>query len=185
MTLPLGTVPFLFLQIGLLVLVFSIGYLTGRDGKVSAAETDGAEIELQSRGGGPGNVRQGNAGGSQAPLTTPRPADDGSQAVGPPAASEADLAFRDPLNTFTVVVFTAENSDFGEQRAWAVHEYLNGKGYPVVQPLLWKGEVKIFVGAAQSKGSLKEIEARIRKDPGPNGGRPFYDAYVDKTERFR
>ena len=40
-------------------------------------------------------------------------------------------------------------------------------------------------GAAPSKGALADLEVRIRKDPGPNGGRPFYDAYVDKTERFR
>ena len=31
MTLPLGTVPFLLLQVGLLVVVFSIGFLAGQD----------------------------------------------------------------------------------------------------------------------------------------------------------
>ena len=203
MTLPLGTVPFLFLQLGLLVLVFSIGYLVGQgEDSARAAESRGGEsgapIDLSHPAGA-------GSGGETAPLTPPRPGgaepgagvgssgtalsrergEGASAAGGARRASEAERAFLDPENRYTVVVFTAENSAFGKDRAWAIHDYLASKGYPVVDPRIWKGEVKIFVGAAPTTGGLADLEARLRKDPGPNGTRPFYDAYVDNADRFR
>ena len=45
--------------------------------------------------------------------------------------------------------------------------------------------MKIFVGAAGRLSELQDLEARLRKDPGPDGTQPFYDAYVDNVGRFR
>lgn len=178
-TLPLGTVPFLFLQLGLVGLVFAIGYLAGQGSAPAlAAEGDG-EFELQA----PGASDPGGSGlPVAAPLTTQGPDEAGGPVQG---SSPAEVAFMDPSNKYTVVVFTAENSDFGKNRAWAIHDYLVNQSYPVVHPHLWKGEVKIFVGAAPTTGGLADLEARLRKDLGPDGTRPFYDAYVDNADRFR
>lgn len=187
MTLPMGTMPFLLLQVALLVLVFSIGFLVGRDAEVAAAEV--APVELQDPAGSGGAASAAPAaprGGERAPLTSPRPETPGGGTSPAQAAqSPADRAFLDPASEFTVVVYTAENSEYGRQQAWTVHDYLSGKGYPVVQPRAWKGQVKIFVGAGGRVSDLKDLEAQVRKDPGPDGTQPFYDAYVDKTTRFR
>lgn len=179
----MGRVPFLLLQLALLVLVFSIGFLVGRDPGVAAAEGDLIELEVPR---GVGSAAQATGSGRRPPLTSPRPDDPGSDGL--PATggdTAADRAFLDPVNKYTVVVFTAENSEFGEQRAWSIHDYLLGKGYPVVLPRHWKGQVKIFVGAAGRLSELQDLEARLRKDPGPDGTQPFYDAYVDNVGRFR
>ena len=172
MTLPLGTVPFLLLQLGLMGLVFAMGYLAGQGSDTVLAADGVVEVELQAPDA---------SGVEAAPLGT-----QGSQeAAGQPQVSGPEVAFMDPSNKYTVVVFTAENSDFGKNRAWAIHNYLMDQAYPVVRPRLWKGEVKIFVGAAPTTGGLADLEARLRKDLGPDGTRPFYDAYVDNADRFR
>ena len=59
-----------------------------------------------------------------------------------------------------------------------------------MEPVRWKGVVKIFVGAAPTQGELHDLEAQLRMDPGPDGtgqdGKgPFYDAYVDNVDRYR
>lgn len=179
MTLPLGTMPFLLLQLGLLVLVFSIGYLVGQGSEPVQAGAGGDPIDLQSPTG------SGVALGSSEPAVQVTPARPDDQGPGPEVPSAAERAFLDPANKYTVVVFTAENSEFGKSRAWAMHDYLADQTYPVVEPRHWKGEVKIFVGAAPTTGGLADLEVRLRQDPGPDDSRPFYDAYVDNADRFR
>lgn len=186
MTLPLSTLKFLLLQAALLVLVFSIGYLAGQGSEPDrAAETgaDAGRVDLDAPRGGSGGSP---ATASADPVTRPRPEEELAGGGGDEAESTAaDRAFQDPRNRQTLVVYTARDSSFGEQAAWRIYEYLAEQGYPVVQPKLWKGEIKVFVGAAPSRKALESLEARVRRDPGPSGTQPFYDLYVDNISRFR
>jgi hypothetical protein len=191
MALPLATGPFVLLLVALLAFVFSIGYLAGqRAESVQAAEgspgASGARIDLESpTGPGTGSQENPGRGNSGSPLTSPRPDPGGSAAGDPGPNTPAEIAFADPANRYTVVVFTAEDSEFGNQRAWAIHDYLVKQGYPAVRPRPWEGDVKVFVGAMGKMAEARQMEAKVRQDPGPDSGRPFYDAYVDNIGRFR
>jgi len=182
--LPIGAVPFVVLQLALIVLVFSIGFLSGRNSSpVQAAgpatDESGDPVELDPRGQGPTKPRGDGGGGS-----TPGPARrDGASRT--PELTAAERAFLDPANRLTIAVFSADDSEYGLQRATEVQEHLVARGFPAVPPRRWKGTVLVFVGASPTSAGVQDLLERIREVPGPDGGQIFWDAYLENIDKFR
>lgn len=187
MYLPVGSVTFLFLQLGLLVLVFGIGFLSGKEERAVHAGNPGGN----PAGSEGGNVQlTGPQGGGTTGTQTPGPGESGSSSSSQkpqPTQRPEDEAFQNPANRYTVVVFTADASPVGQGRAQDVFDALESRGYPVITPVIGDRHVRVLMGAAPTKAALSELESRIRREKlGRNVSTgDFYDAYVDRAEKFR
>ena len=205
--LPMGALPFLLLQLAVIALFFSAGFLAGSGGLTQASggggDLDGGGLDASAPAGGfqlaSPAVAQGNAA-SQGALLAPRPDPGRTRAeVGAPGiaggegsgvdrerTTPADRAFHDPRNQVTVTVFSAYDNDFGQDRTWKLYRHLHDQGLPVVQPVSHQGLFLLFVGAATSKDGLERLRDRIRSTYGPDGrDRPFQTAYFDRIDKYR
>ena len=189
--LPIGAWPFVGLQLAALGMAFFLGYL-------AAGPADTVQA-------GAGDARGGPADGSRVELAAPREAAERSPAAAerrasPPAEaagsplsagaprppSEADRAFEDPANLFTVVVFSVNDYAFGRERIWELHRFLTEQGFEPITPRTCRGYLMLLVGAAPSMGQLEATKQRLRDLVGPDGRtRPFRDAYINNSSSYR
>lgn len=190
LTLPIGAVPFLLLELVLLVLVFLMGYVTG---------SNRAGVGAPGPGEGSGTVEAGTSGpyrldrperhsspGPVLPAREDPAAPEDREAVRGREATAADAAFLDRANKYTVTVFSADDNEFGEERAWAAYDHLASLGFEPVTPRRWKGLIILFVGAAPTTSELEAVRQRVREVVAADGrGRAFPDAYLDNIDKYR
>jgi len=189
--LPIGAWPFVGLQLVALGLSFFLGYLAagpadavragaGADARGGA---DGSRVELAD----PRDPAQRSTAGPQRGPSTPAegaastlPSTDGS------APSAADLAFEDPANLFTVVVFSVNDYAFGRERIWELYRFLSQQGFDPITPRTCRGYLMLLVGASPTMGELEAVKLRLRDLVGPDGRtRPFRDAYINNASSYR
>ncbi len=218
LTLPMGPVGFLVLQIALVVLAFMAGQANPRVGAVHAgapADSSGAGeglpgdpgdgMDAQASGvvdvgGGTPTVDRNTAVGDSGAsgLRGQRRPGDGTRLrspgtppeTGPESATQAipespaDRAFADPRNTFTVLVFTADDSEFGRERAQENYSHLLSKGLDAITPRQRGGWVYLYVGAYPSKAAANQAMTQVALISGPNGsGTPYASAGVRNIPR--
>ena len=100
------------------------------------------------------------------------------------ALSVADAAFADPANRFTLLVFTADGTDFGRERATANHANLSAQGFAVITPRERGGKVLLQVGAFGSFAAAEQVRTKVAAAPGPDGRQtPYAGAYVVNITR--
>jgi len=100
------------------------------------------------------------------------------------ALSAADAAFADPANRFTLLVFTADGTDFGRERASANHANLSAQGFAVITPRERGGKVLLQVGAFGSFAAAEQVRTKVAAAPGPDGRQtPYAGAYVVNISR--
>jgi hypothetical protein len=100
------------------------------------------------------------------------------------ALSVADAAFADPANRFTLLVFTADGTDFGRERASANHANLSAQGFAVITPRERGGKVLLQVGAFGSFAAAEQVRTKVAAAPGPDGRQtPYAGAYVVNITR--
>lgn len=187
LTLPMGALPFLVLQLAALALVFLMGYFAGGNG----APGDGSGDDTVHAAGGAGAA----LGGGDIRLR--RPAGDrnatGPSVVGPARAdpdapTALDRDFLDPAHAFTVSVFSADDTEYGRGRIRAVRDHLLGLGYPAVIPPTspYPDRGVVCAGASASQNDLLELRDRLRLEVGLDGrGRLCQDAWVDNIKNYR
>lgn len=195
-TLPMGWLPFLALQLLMVGGAFGLGWMaSGRAARpVEAAGPASASIRPgglvlgvpdaldagdspEATAGSPLRVGRSGAGALEVP-------EDLGQA---PADSlrDPDLAFDNPDNRFTVVVAQYADTDFGRERAWDTFQYLEECGLPAVSPRARNGTVFLFAGAADEVSGLKELLEGVRSLQDRRGREfPFNDAYTANISRF-
>lgn len=185
LTLPMGPLPFLILQGTLLALVFLMGYFAGAGGSDGAVRAGGGGDPLV--GAPDGGFRLEAPGPEPSPVLPAREDPEARRRLGA-VLSAADEAWMDPANRFTVLVFSAEDTPFGEERTWASYEHLGALGFPVVTPRRGgqPNMIRLFVGAAPSTEDLRKLNQLVSQAPGPDGpNRPFLDAILDNIETYR
>ncbi|MEM7519196.1 MAG: hypothetical protein AAF368_20005, partial [Planctomycetota bacterium] len=93
---------------------------------------------------------------------------------------EVDRALRNPLNDVTLRVIAYDKSPRNEERAWAAHDYLREKRFPVARPYVTQESIFIFVGAAPSTKDLEMLMNRVQELPAPDNPQvfPFSEAYM-------
>lgn len=130
----------------------------------------------------PGNAERGARRPGAGTQLTPRPTP--GQESADNSASPADLAFADPANRFTLLVFTADGTDFGRQMAAVNHDNLSAQGFAAVNPRERGGKVLLHVGAFASVAAAKKARGRVAAAPGPGGRQtPYSGAYVVNITR--
>ena len=123
----------------------------------------------------PGTVSQGTSG------QQPEEAAAGSAGR---AGSAADAAFADPANRFTLLVFTADGTEFGREMATVNHANLSAQGFAAILPLERGGKVLLHVGAYGSFAAAEQARTEVAKAPGPDGRQtPYAGAYVVNINR--
>jgi hypothetical protein len=123
-----------------------------------------------------------------APQGAPKTAKNAAGGLDPVAGqSDADKAFVDPRNKFTVRVAQYANDATGERHARETYKYLRTEGVPAVQPIKSGDDRHIYLCAdAQPKkddlvvllGYVKRLRGSDRKSM------PFADAYVDNIDHL-
>ncbi|MDP6387289.1 MAG: hypothetical protein QGI93_13920 [Planctomycetota bacterium] len=100
------------------------------------------------------------------------------------AGSPADAAFADPANRFTLLVFTADGTDFGWEMAKVNHANLSAQGFAVIEPRERGGKVLLHVGAFGSFAAAEQVRTKVADAPGPDGKQtPYAGAYVVNITR--
>jgi len=100
------------------------------------------------------------------------------------AGSAAEAAFADPANRFTLLVFTANGTDFGREMASVNHANLGAQGFAVIPPRERGGKVLLHVGAFGSFAAAEQVRTRVANAPGPDGRQtPYAGAYVVNITR--
>ncbi len=98
--------------------------------------------------------------------------------------SLADQAFADPANRFTVHAFTADDTEFGRERAGVSLANLTAQGFAAVSPRQRGGKVLLYVGAFQSFAQADKARSRVANAPGPDGRQtPYSGAFVVNIPR--
>jgi hypothetical protein len=126
----------------------------------------------------PGTISQGTSG------QQPGAASAGSAGSAGSAVSAADAAFADPANRFTLLVFTADGTDFGREMASVNHANLSAQGFAAIDPLERGGQVLLHVGAYGSFAAAEQARTKVANAPGPDGRQtPYAGAYVVNINR--
>lgn len=100
------------------------------------------------------------------------------------AGTAADAAFADPANRFTLLVFTANGTDFGREMASVNHANLGAQGFAVITPRERGGKWLLHVGAFGSFAAAEQVRTRVANAPGPEGRQtPYAGAYVVNITR--
>ena len=100
------------------------------------------------------------------------------------AGSPADAAFADPANRFTLLVFTADGTDFGWEMTKVNHANLSAQGFAVIEPRERGGKVLLHVGAFGSFAAAEQVRTKVADAPGPDGKQtPYAGAYVVNIPR--
>ncbi len=193
-TLPMGWLPFLAMQLLMVGGAFGLGWIaSGRASRPVEAATGPVTAQLPTGGlvldvpdggvhpeGAAGSPLRGGRGPAGA-LGAP---DDLIQAHAD-SLRDPDLAFDNPDNRFTVVVAQYADTDFGRERAWDTFYYLEECGLPAVTPRARNGTVFLFAGAADEVSGLKELLEGVRGLQDRRGREfPFNDAYTANISRF-
>ena len=98
--------------------------------------------------------------------------------------SAADAAFADPANRFTLLVFTADGTDFGREMASVNHANLSAQGFAVITLQERGGKVLLQVGAFGSFAAAEQVRTKVAAAPGPDGRQtPYAGAYVVNITR--
>lgn len=196
-SLPMGWLAFFALQAGLLLAAFGLGWMaasgSASDPALEPTEVAAAEGLDLVLGTPPGRNTRPSRAGEGSPLRAGRSLEGLGEAD--PAAldrvvtagqpREADLAFDDPVNRFTVQASQYTDNDFGRERAWAAFQFLDDLGLPVVSPRVRDGWVYLFVGAEGQVAGLKAVLDEVRKVRDRKGREyPFHDAYVENISGF-
>lgn len=123
----------------------------------------------------PGTVSQGTSG--------QQPEEAAAGGAGS-AGGAADAAFADPANRFTLLVFTADGTEFGREMATVNHANLSAQGFAAILPLERGGKVLLHVGAYGSFAAAEQARTKVAKAPGPDGRQtPYAGAYVVNINR--
>lgn len=194
LTLPMGALPFLLLQLAALALVFLMGYFVGGSGAGGNGEGgDGTVRAAEGMSLAGGNLRlgqpSGQASGAPAGSRDMSGANPVLQARADPGAPTAlERAFLDETYVFTVSVFAADDTEYGRQQIRAVRDHLLSLGYPAVIPPKspYPDRVVVCAGASASQNDLLELRDELRLLKGLDGrGRLCQDAWVDNIENYR
>ncbi|MCA9003400.1 MAG: hypothetical protein KDB61_15860, partial [Planctomycetes bacterium] len=108
-----------------------------------------------------------------------------SESAGDWPVTEADLAFENPGNHFTLVVDQHNDNDLGWGRALANYQYLISQGMPAVYPRTRGDVIYLLVGASPDRDSLDGLLKEMQGLPYPGSqDRTFSTAYRERIENF-
>lgn len=98
--------------------------------------------------------------------------------------SAADAAFADPANRFTLLVFTADGTDFGHEMTTVNQANLEAQGFAAITPRERGGKWLLHVGAYGSFAAAEQARIKVASAPGPDGRQtPYAGAYVVNITR--
>lgn len=149
----------------LLAMAFLLGRLSAPSVQASApvAEDEGFRFPALPEG-------RETARGASSPETTLEVSE---------GQTEADRAFLDPANKFSIRVLEYRRTERDEVLAFAAYDHLRAKGFPVVWPRHKGNSLFVFVGAAPRQSDLDGLLRELWKTPGPGrDAKPFDDAFV-------
>ena len=178
--LPFSNIAFLFVQILLLAGAFALGRLTGGV-QASAGGEGGTEPGAQPLSAS-SSAPASDAGGDAQAQT--RREDDSQEESEPAArldfATDADRAFEDPANKYTIqtIQYTNAASELKRSFAYKTYDHLQERGLPVVRPWQRGNNIFIYVGAAPATKDLSDLLQRVRNTPGPHGSDAFASALL-------
>ena len=81
--------------------------------------------------------------------------------------TEADRAFLDPANLYSIRVLEYGRTERDQALAFAAYDHLRANGFPVVWPRHKGNSLFLFVGAAPKIADLAGLLERLRTTPGP------------------
>jgi len=160
--LPLG--PIAAGLLGVLMLVFWLGFLAGGTSTVEAADEKAeGDFELVER---------------ETPAQSNRVRRDSTPTPSSTSGTPYDGNFNALRETgITLRVATYDQNKRNVDLAWETYDYLLQQRLPVVRPVATSKNIFIFVGAERSISGLEELQDKVHALEGPNGGQPFSDAY--------
>lgn len=99
--------------------------------------------------------------------------------------SAADIAFEDPTNMYTLVIDQFNDNPTGRERVGVMYRYLQGQGFPVIQPRLRDDVIYLLVGAAPEDSDLSALLRELKALPVPGSKeRTFQSAYSCRIDSF-
>ncbi|TDJ78921.1 MAG: hypothetical protein E2O39_01200 [Planctomycetota bacterium] len=140
------------------VLLLAMAFLLGRLSAPSVQASAPAEV---------------SDGGFQFPILPEAPVAKGGTTSQEPATelvegeTEADRAFLDPANLYSIRVLEYGRTERDQALAFAAYDHLRGNGFPVVWPRHKGNSLFLFVGAAPKIADLEGLLEQLRRTPGP------------------
>jgi hypothetical protein len=198
LVLPVGGVTFLTVLVALLGLSFALGWLAGR-GPIEGSDdalTGAGESELRAGNSARldmpitrDSMSGGNANGSG--LSAGTAAQDTLNPVGNPGISVGSLPAPDralarPSNKYTVLALTHKDDSRGAELMQIAREYILGQQFPAARPIRHKGQLLLFVGAAERVVDLQELQRQLSGLMAPNGrDRYLREPYTVTIDQYR
>lgn len=169
--LPMGVWTFVAAQAALLGFVFLLGRLSAD--QVEAGARDGAAGFVLPPQEPVVQVDAMAQTGSVPPLS-----------VADAPRTAADAAFLDPANRYSVLAITYPVSELAHHLANQSYRHLRDLDFAVITPRVRGSYLFVLVGASPTSRELEPLEQAIRNAPGPDGGKPYADAYRVNIEDY-